>query len=156
MKLISSKMLFWHKRIFPVLWFGFVAVFVVFGLMHGTVKADPMQLVMPCFMAGVGFLIFRNLIWNLVDRVYDCGDSLLILNRGEECRIALSDIMNVSASTMMNPPRITLRLVRDSRFGKTIAFMPKRAATINPFASSAVADDLMERVDKARVNRTAR
>ena len=57
-------------------------------------------------------------VWDLVDAVFDYGDYLLVKNRGAENRIMLSNIMNVSSSTFMNPPRITLKLVRPSKLGR--------------------------------------
>jgi hypothetical protein len=35
MQLMSSKMTFFYKRIFPVIWFGFLAVFFVIALIQG-------------------------------------------------------------------------------------------------------------------------
>ena len=70
-----------------------------------------------------------------------------------EERVPLANIMNVSASVAMNPPRITLRLVRPGKFGAEIAFSPVRTFTLNPFARNPVAEDLMLRVDQARRGR---
>lgn len=107
----------------------------------------------PMAMAVLGFFFMRRLVWDLADEVYDCGDSLLVKNRGEEERIFLSNIMNVSASTQMNPPRITLRLVSPSRFGKEVSFCPITKFTLNPFAKDQVSEDLILRVDQARSQR---
>ena len=67
--------------------------------------------------------------------------------------VPLTNIMNVSATTMVNPPRIELRLAERGRLGDQIAFSPVKNATLNPFARNAIADDLMVRVDRARANR---
>jgi hypothetical protein len=56
---------------------------------------------------------------------------------------------------MVNPSRITLRLAERGRFGDEIVFSPVRTMTFNPFAKSAVAEDLIVRVDKARTQRVA-
>lgn len=90
---------------------------------------------------------------DLADEVYDCGDSLLIRNRSKEDTIALSNIMNVSASTYMNPPRVTLRLVTPSKFGSEVAFSPIVGFTLNPFAKNRVTENLIVRVDQARSRR---
>lgn len=153
MKKISSKYLFITKKIFPLFWFGFLAFFVFQALMQGTYEKDPMFLVVPCIMAVVGFFLMKKIVWDLVDEVYDCGDSLLIKNRGVEERVPLANIMNVSASINMNPPRITLRLVKPGRLGAEISFSPAASFTLNPFAKNPVAEDLIVRVDKARANR---
>ncbi len=107
-------------------------------------------------MAVVGFVVMKKLVWDLADEVYDGGDFLLVKNRGEEDRVLLSNIMNVSVSTNMNPPRITLRLVAPGRFGDEVSFSPASSFTLNPFARNQIAEDLIVRVDKARSARTSR
>lgn len=114
-----------------------------------------MFLVGPGIMAVFGFVIMKKTVWDLVDEVYDDQDFLLVKNRGEEDRVALSNIINVSATTFMNPPRTTLRLVNPGKFGDEITFTPVRGFNLNPFAKNQVAEDLIVRVDKARVNRAA-
>jgi hypothetical protein len=154
MKKISSTYTFISKKVFPLLWFGFLAFFVASTILAGAAKKDLMFLVVPAVMAVFGFLLLKKLVGDLVDEVYDYGDFLLIRNRGEEERVALSNIMNVSASTYTNPPRITLRLVNPGKFGKEIAFSPIARFTLNPFAKNQVAEDLIVRVDQARTQRT--
>ena len=107
----------------------------------------------PLIMGVFGFFLFRKLIWDLADDVYDCGDYLLVRKGGEEESVALSNIFNVSASLMLNPPRITLRLSEPGKFGKEIAFSPIKRFTLNPFAKDEVSEDLMLRVDRARARR---
>jgi hypothetical protein len=152
---LSSRLTYWNKRLFPLLWFGFLAVFVVTTIVAGAVAKDPVFLVVPCVMAVFGYFVMRRLVWNLVDEVYDDGDYLLVKNRGDEVRVALGNIMNVSSTTFTNPPRIVLRLREPSMFGSEIAFSPASRFTLNPFAKSPVAEDLILRVDRARADRAA-
>jgi hypothetical protein len=147
---ISSNWTTFHKRAFPAFWFGFLALFVGIAFVSGSVNKDPTFLVVPLFMACFGYFIMRKFVWDLVDEVWDCGDSLLIRNRGEETVVRLSNIMNVNASTYMNPPRITLRLIEPGPFGSEIAFSPVTGFVLNPFARNKVADDLILRVDQAK------
>lgn len=150
---ISSKFTFFHKKVFPLFWFGFLSVFMAMALIDRVFEKDPMFLIGPIAMAAIGFVVMKKMVWDLVDEVYDCGEFLLIKNRGEEDRILLSNIMNVNTSTMMNPPRITLRLVNPGKFGSEIVFSPTAPFTFNPFAKNPVAEGLIVRVDKARTNR---
>ena len=39
MPVMSSKMTFFYKRVFPVIWFGFLAAFFVIALVNGS--TDP-------------------------------------------------------------------------------------------------------------------
>jgi hypothetical protein len=153
MKKISSSSTVLTKRALPLLWFGFLAFFVGRAMLTGAAHKDPMLLVVTVLMAVFGYFLMKRLLWNLVDEVYDGGDFLLIKNRGEEERVALSDIMNVSVSTYPNPSRITLKLVKPGKFGKEITFAPAASSALNPLAKNQVADDLIVRVDQARSKR---
>ena len=155
MKKISSKSTFVSKKLFPLFWFGFLAIFMFEAVTDGTVQQDPLFLVGPSVMAVFGVVLMKKLVWDLVDVVYDCGDCLLVRNGDKEERIPLSNIMNVSASTYSNPPRISLRLVKAGKFGNEIAFSPAASFTLNPFARNKVAEDLIIRVDSARSKRSS-
>lgn len=58
--------------------------------------------------------------------------------------------MNVSSMMLVNPPRVTLRLIEPGKFGKEIVFSPVRPLTLNPFAGNPVMDGLIERVYRTR------
>ncbi len=155
MKLISSKMTFFNKRVFPVIWFGFLFVFIAVNLYTGAGRSASVPLpffIMPVVMIGIGYFIMKKLVFDLVDEVWDNGDSLVVKNRGQEQHIALRDIKNVSYSPYINPPRVTLSLRRPTDFGDQIAFgAPMR---LLPLWSSPAINDLIERVDQARRERT--
>jgi hypothetical protein len=128
MKRISSRSTVFYKRIFPLLWFGFLASFVIVSLSasrrtHGA--AIPF-LVMPVLMAVIGYVLFRRLIFDLVDEVWDDGDVLIVRNAGTEERVMLKNIINVGFSTMTNPERVTLTLRDPGVLGKEITFSPPR------------------------------
>lgn len=150
MKKISSKSTAFSKRVLPVLFVGILAIAVAIPLSAGALRSHAFFLVPPLIAAGFAFALMRKLVWDLMDEVYDGGDFLLVKNRGQEERIALSNIMNVSASVMVNPPRITLRLATRGKFGDEIAFSPMRPFTLDPFAKNKIAEDLIVRVDQAR------
>ena len=150
MKLLSSPMTFFWKRVYPTIWLGGVALFLVFGVSSGAGFQDPIFLVVPLIMLAVGTILFKTLVWNLVDAVYDAGDSLVIRNKGRKHVVPLSEIKNVSATMFMNPPRITLRLANPGELGADVRFMLPRRFFLNPFAKSKVAVDLIERVGRAR------
>jgi hypothetical protein len=151
MRRISSRMTFFHKRVFPLVWFGFVLVFLAVGV-YGTLvggQAPPLPfLLMPAIMLVIGYIVMRKLIFDLVDEVWDVGDALIVKNGGREERIGLSEIMNVSYTAFMNPPRVTLTLRGPSEGGREISFCPP--VRFVPFAKSPVITDLIERIDSAR------
>jgi hypothetical protein len=154
MNRISSRWTFFYKRVFPLLWFGFLLVFIAVPIMTGSRSGSPPPLpffIVPIFMMAGMYFVMRKLIFDLVDQVWDDGDSLLVRNRGEEERIALPEIKNVNYSPLVQPPRVVLSLRRNTVFGDQIAFCaPVRFI---PFASSPVITDLINRIDAARQKR---
>ena len=106
MPLMSSRMTFFYKRIFPVIWFGFLAVFFLLALIQG-LAADSLAflpfLVVPVVLAIVGYQFMKRMAFNLVDEVFDLGDALLVRSGGQEERIALADIKNVNFFPLYEP-----------------------------------------------------
>src|SRR5580704_4728317 len=97
MKRISSNWTFFYKRIFPLFWFGFLALFVITDLLVSRRGAVPVPvLVVPVVMAIIGFMVFRQMLFSLVDEVWDDGNALVVRNGGSEERVMLSNIMNIN------------------------------------------------------------
>jgi hypothetical protein len=151
MRRISSKATFFNKRIFPAIWFGFLILFIGVPIFAGadSNSAAPLPfLIVPAIMIVLGYFIMKKLVFDLVDEVWDDGDSLVIENRGQQQRIALRDIKNVSYSPCINPPRVTLSLRRPTVFGDQLTFgAPMRFV---PFSTSPIINDLIDRIDLAR------
>jgi len=155
MNLISSRATVVSKWLFPIAWFGILGAAIIGALLDGTVEKEPMFVAAPIFMAVVGFFMIRFLAWDLADTVYDFGSYLLVKRNGIEVRIPVENIMNVSSTTFMNPPRVTLRLITPCTLGSHVSFSPKSSFSLNPFAKNAVAEDLIERAYSARAKRAA-
>jgi len=150
MRQLSSQLTFFYKRVFPILWFGIIAV--VLGVLISITLAGgqfPLpSLIIPVLMAGFGYYLFKKLFFNLVDEVWDDGDALIVKNGREEERIGFTDIMNVSYTVLVNPPRVTVLLRRPSSFGKEISFLPPmRFLRILP---NPLITELIERIDAKR------
>lgn len=156
MKRISSAQTFFMKKIFPVIWICIIAVIVTTALTQGAVARDPAILVVPLIMVVAGIFVYRKAIWDLADEVHDGGDFLKVRRGSEEETIPLASIINVSAATQMNPPRITLKLAKPGRFGDEVVFSPRKPFSFNVFAKNAIAEDLIMRVDAARRGGTRR
>lgn len=73
MQQISSRTTFFNKRIFPLVWFGFLGIFVVIILFtkNGGGSSPLIMLLVPVFMAGIGILVMKKLVWDLADQVLD-------------------------------------------------------------------------------------
>jgi len=147
---ISSRATFWYKRLFPVVWFGFIALFIV--LMLSAKGGPPLPLILfPLAMAAFGYFLMKKLVFDLADEVWDGGDELIVKNKGREEHIRLSDIVNVSYSGFTSPARVTLTLREGGRPGREISFSPP--ARLLPFSKNPIVSDLIERIDKSRTGR---
>ena len=150
---ISSRATFWVKRVLPALWFGSLALAALRTLAAGRYAQDALLLAVLAVLAVAGYVMMKELLWNLADEVYDAGDRLVVRNAGDEETIELSNIMNVNVSSTMNPRRITLRLVTPVKSGSEIIFSSGIGFTLNPFGKNQTAEDLMLRAYRARTQR---
>jgi hypothetical protein len=152
MRRISSGLTFYYKRVFPVIWFGGAAVIAGFGAYAAIANPSakgfgPFWIVMPIILF-LGYRFLKKFVFDLVDEVWDDGDSLLVKNQGQEERIPLGDIKNVNYASTMNPPRVVLSVRRKTLLGEQIAFCAP--VYLVPFSSSPVINKLIERVAAAR------
>jgi hypothetical protein len=150
MRRISSAQTFLMKKIVPVLWLCVLVAIFATGFTQGAFRREPWLLVMPLILLMVGISVYRKMIWDLADEVHDGGDFLKVRKGNEEDTIPLAGIINVSASTHMNPPRITLKLATPGRFGDEVVFSPIKPFSFNVFAKNPTAEDRIMRVDAAR------
>ena len=158
MRRLSSSTTFFYKRVFPLLWVGFVLIISgvqFWAVQHARADAPSESLfplvLMPLFVVGVMFLLYRKLLHDLLDEVWLDGDWLMVKNRGERVRVALRDVMNVNATTMTNPRRITVMLRTDSHFGRNLTFIPASPRRfLSGFNPDPIANELIERVDALR------
>ncbi len=107
-----------------------------------------MPIVIPFIMAAFGYLIMRKFLFDLIDEVYDEGSSLVFKNGHKEVRISLTEIKNVSYSTLVSPPRVTLSLRHKTEFGDELSFSPPMSFI--PFKKNPEIVELIDRIDKAR------
>ncbi len=149
MRRLSSRATFFYKRVFPVLWIGIVA-FVLFQLWNevSSGRAPTAVLLAPVALLVIGFVVFRVVLFDLMDEVWDAGDRLIVRNGGESEEIPLAEIVNVSYAVFVNPPRVTLRVRRPTRFGSDVS--SAAPARFVPMPKSPIIEDLIDRVDAAR------
>jgi hypothetical protein len=148
---ISSDRTFFIKRVFPLIWFGFLVIFttvVLTGAITGKSEFNIMMLIVPIMMAAIGFFVFKHLCFDLADEVYDCGEYLLVKKGNYEDKINISDIINISYNHLQNPPKASLRLRNESKLGQEISFSP--TVKLMSFKKNPIIEDLILRVDRAR------
>jgi hypothetical protein len=152
-KRISSGQAYLLKWFLPLVFLLAAVLGPVMAWLTHPDHVPPGIVIAPLLMLAIGYFVMRNLVWDLADQVLDGGDYLVVKKGRIEERVPLSNIMNVSATTLVNPPRIELRLAEPNRLGERIVFSPARNRSLNPFARNAIAEDLIVRVDRARANR---
>lgn len=123
---LSSSGTFFHKRVFPVIWFGGLAILLVTGLSAASETNGPgLAFAIVAIVMGLfGYVLLKNLVSDLADEVYDEGDSLVCRKSGKQVRIYLKDIKNLNYQNLVSPPRVTLPLRRETDLGDEISFSP--------------------------------
>jgi len=150
MKKLTSRATFFQKKVFPVIWFGMLGLFVCGALVTGAAERGlgVLFVLVPVSMAAVGYFIMKKFVFDLIDEVYDEGETLLFREGGKEVRVSLGDIKNVSYSPMMNPPRVTVSIRYTTELGDEISFSPP--ASFIPFRKNKDIEELIDRIDRAR------
>ena len=150
MKKLTTVSPFFYKRLFPVIWFGFVGFFllIAFFVVRKENWSDMLFFVIPIIMAVFGYFLMKELVFDLIDEVYDEGSSLLLKNRGKEVRVNLKDIKNISYSTMVTPPRVTLSIRYITELGDELSFSPPMRFI--SFMKNSDIEELIDRIDRAR------
>jgi hypothetical protein len=150
MSLISSTLTFYYKRVFPLIWIAGCVLIGGLGLYAALSKGSglfPFVVIMPIiFVLGIYFM--KKYVFDLVDEVWDDGDALVVKNKGQEQRIALADITNVSYAALTSPPRVVLSLRHPTVFGDEVAFCAP--VQIMMMSQSPVIVELIKRVERAR------
>jgi hypothetical protein len=138
-------------RLFPLAFFGFLALLSVVLLRNGALTNAPGFLLFLGLMSAFGFFFWKTQLQDLMDEVYDCGNYLVVRKRGEEDTILLSNIIgaNFSVNRDRTGARITLALAAPCKFGDQIRFAPQPAIYMGP-APEKLARDLALRAGQAR------
>ena len=106
-------------------------------------------LIIPPIMFVFGVFLFKFLVFDLVDEVYDEGDSLRIINSRIRVDVKLKDIENLNYQPN-NPPKITLSLRYETELGDELSFSPPRTNKLFGFGKNKIALELIDRIDEAR------
>jgi hypothetical protein len=150
MRQISSSGTFFSKRVFPALFLGLLGFFAHDTFTNNSPYDDPIAFVGPVVMVLIGGFVYKVFISDLADEVVDHGSFLSVRRGSLEDKIYIENIMNVSATQFVNPPRVTLRLVQPSKFGREVTFSPKVGFTLNPMSKPKIVEELIERAYEAR------
>jgi hypothetical protein len=116
---------FVYKKVFPVVFYGFLAIVAAVALPDAIQQKEVWFLLLVLLvLSAIGYVVIRGFLLDLVDEVYLLNDDLVVRNGGVEDRFCVSRILNVDSSTLTNPERITLTLREPCKFGETVTFAP--------------------------------
>ena len=149
MKKISLNMGI-YKKVLPVFLVGVFAMVIGIVWLAMPKQLPPIFFVVLLLPIVFIYFLFKHLVFDLADEAFDCGTSLLIRKNGQEAVIPFQNIMNVSLTVAINPPRATLMLRQPCIFGSEVAFAPLKPLSLNPFKKNLVMEDLIVRIDAAR------
>ncbi|PXV59519.1 hypothetical protein SAMN04487785_10138 [Dyella jiangningensis] len=155
MQRLSSRWTFFHKRVFPVLWFGFLVFAVVLLVYQGVVSRQIglfVAAILPLGFALFGATLFKRFVFDLADEVWLEGDHLLVRLGQRRSLIELSNVSDVETKMIQNPARVTLALRTPCfPFGEFISFVPVAAFSLwGVVGGDTVADEFMRRLSASR------
>lgn len=160
MRRLSSKSTWFYKRVFPLLWFGFILVFLGVSLQveYRTAGVDALSpesilVLVGLLIAGVGLVAFRHLIFDRVDKGWlagagSDGDFLVVKNRARKRRTAPSDVITIHSTTHANPRRNTVMLRAGAHYNSDMPASPR--GFLSAFNPGRIASEPINRVDAAR------
>ena len=151
-KRISSGMTSWYKRGFP-LFFLAIPVLVLVMMASGNWGPSGMPsevYIGPGMVVVIGFIVFKLLLSNLIDEVWDNGHELIVVNEDHVEHVPLASIVNINYSGLTNPKLAYLLLRQPGRWGRKLKFIPVRSKMFFNLTHNETIDDLIERVDQAR------
>lgn len=137
------------KRVFPLVFYGFMGVAAIGGLLDGELLAHPASALGLAFVVAVFYLFQKLLVQDTADEVLDCGSYLLVRRGRTKDRIELRDIVKVDASLHLSPPLMTLHLARPGKLGRLVTFIPA-GDRLNPLGEHPLAQELLRRAEAAR------
>jgi hypothetical protein len=150
MKRISTEFTV-HLKWAPFIFWPVLVVVFLLLIANGAYDLAPSLLVgmgIAALFGVVNHYHTKAIRRNLVDAVFDCGNSLLLRRGREEETVPFSNIANVNFMT--EPARITLQLSTPGKFGGEVAFIPPPQLYFGPIPENEIANDLTARAVKAR------
>lgn len=141
------------KKTFPAIWFVLFGIFVVGDVLS---PDGPGQMTVGAIvMSLLGLVFFKYALWDLVDEVYDCGETLHFRRGSTEQRVSLSEIVHIDHSVDDYPETVTIYCRSDGPIGTKIRFcLPESSSSASessPYPRPEVVSELLNRVNHSRI-----
>lgn len=115
-----------YKKLFPFSMYLILAIFYALCMvaMYQVGEFDIWFFLVPVCMAVLAYFIMQDGMIGLADDVFDCGEYLLIRNKGKETQIHLSDVVDFEYSYLTHPQLICFSYKKSRSSYKTLKFSP--------------------------------
>ena len=146
-KLLSSRLTFFYKRVFPAAWIIVFGIFTLFLWICDYKGSSQLKwFVIICLLGGSIFLRWFS---ERLKTVSLQGDQLVVSDYRTQETIPLCQIDEVTETRIWNPKLISLRLNRPGRWGDEIVFIaPIRFQFI--FSNHPLVRELRDMIRKTR------
>jgi hypothetical protein len=122
---ISSRWTLFHKVIFPVAWIGMFTVGTTILFLAPAETSNEFRTVRWLLVAITIIGAWLILTLALPLKHVDVGDtSFFVSDRSREIEIPFRDVVRVTGSRFVNPPRVTLHLREPCELGDRVVFLP--------------------------------
>lgn len=138
----------------PLVWFGFIAFFDVMWMINSRGSLGS-AIGIPLLVSGIGiaaFVMAGRQTADACDEIWLDGDSLIVKNGGEESRVALRDVVDVSSYIFKSGLQIRLALRNGAAgLGDSISFFAGGArGPFGPVSSHSILAMLKQHIDEAQ------
>jgi hypothetical protein len=151
MRMLSSKMTFYYKFIFPTLWItGFAFATILMFTAPDSFKGNKdIREVRPIFLTlTIGGTVFFYWCCMRLKKVSLKDNVLIVSNFSKEIVIPFCDVDRVSGSIMMHPELVWLHLRRPTDLGTKIVFTP-RGRWFSGFTPHPIVNELQKLTEAA-------
>lgn len=138
---VSSSSTFFYKFVFTTIWSGGFGIGTILMFVSRHPQPDGMRLVFATIWLVGSFFLWE--ICGRLKRVRIDGTTILISNYRNEIAVSADEIAAVKQNRLINLRPVILTFKNETRFGRTVIFMPRRSFHI--FSE----DEIVERLRRA-------
>ena len=152
MKKISRDESFFWRKVDPKISFVFLGfIFLVqIGLfiVQGRTKENVYGLIIAASLITAELLYRKIFVFDIIDEVFEDGESLVFRQRGKTARVLFSEIEKIHYETLWRPQKVTVTVSRKTELGRVLRFYPPRVGWLYEYDQDVKA--LIDRIDEAK------
>ncbi|MEQ9263872.1 MAG: hypothetical protein RLN81_01525 [Balneolaceae bacterium] len=155
MKLISGSF-FINKRLIPgtiIFIFSLIGLLsIIMAFVNNTIQSVLIFLFLSLIIGLLNFFLFKKLVWETIDYVYDEDSHLRLIKGDQEDTILLKNIRSIRYPFIKtNPPRAIIEYSVENESSKEVIFLLPFSTF---FSSNSIVEDLNRRIEILKANDT--